>query len=65
MCERTDEVCGQLQRYSGVCNSNLLDALEIITDINDNLWHCRRPELTLALIKTAKRLLDKVADDLD
>jgi hypothetical protein len=63
MCQRTDDICGQLQRYGGVCSDALLDALDAIVDINDDLCHDRDQVLIKEKIEEAKKLLDTVGLD--
>lgn len=61
MCQRTDDVCGQLQRYGGVQSNDLLDVLDAIVEINDDMVHGRSGDLIKKEIEKAKSLLDKVA----
>jgi hypothetical protein len=60
MCRRTDDICGQLQRYGGVCSDTLLDVLDVIVTINDDLCHGRHQDLIKEEIEQVKGLLDKV-----
>jgi hypothetical protein len=60
MCQRTDDICGQLQRYGGVCSEELLNVLDVIVEINDDICHDRAHDLIRAEIEKAKQLLDKV-----
>ena len=39
--QRTDDACDQLTRYGGVYNEELADALEELTNINDDLCNDR------------------------
>lgn len=58
---RTTEVCEQLTRYSGhVFNPELLDVLEMLAEINDDLYHARSSDLIQFQIRSAKTLLDKL-----
>ena len=59
---RTEVVCDQLTRYSGeVISDELLDVLDVITEINDDLWHDRDTALILEGIEKAKGLLNILA----
>lgn len=59
--QRTDDICGQLTRYSGeVASEELADLLDVIVDINDDLWHGRDASLLVENIAKAKTLLDEI-----
>ena len=57
---RTRNICEQMDRYSGTLyNSWLCDVAELITDINDDLWHGRDPSL---ISETVQKLQDRIND---
>ena len=60
MCWRTDDICGQFQRYGSVFSEALLDVLDMIVEINDDMHHNRASSLINDKIEKTKQLLDKV-----
>lgn len=59
---RTQNACDQLTRYGGgVASAELADVLDVLTDINDDLWHGRDQALIKEQVEKAKKLLDAVA----
>lgn len=53
----------QLRRYSSsVASEELMQALEQLTELNDDLWHRREKKLILEQIEKIKQLLDRVAE---
>jgi len=60
--DRTRNACDQLTRYGGaVFNNEVADVLDALTDINDDLWHGRDPNLICKQVDKAKALLDAVS----
>lgn len=63
---RTHAACAQLTRYSEqVYSKDLLELLEVITDINDDLYHIRDKSFTIENCSKAKQLLDKITNNLE
>lgn len=57
---RLRDAFDQFERYGGV-DDLLLDALETLTDVNDDIVHDRHPDLILDGIEHAKAQLDLLA----
>ncbi len=61
LIDRTRDACEQLTRYGGyVWSLDFVELLELLSEINDDLCHCRAPN---ASFDRAKKLLDKIASD--
>jgi hypothetical protein len=58
--DRTRDAFGQLLRYGDPFCEEIVDILEVLTDINDDLWHSRLSSLTQANSDKIKVLLDKL-----
>lgn len=56
---RLQDAVDQLDRYGGPFCEEIVEAVEIIADINDNLYHGRAPELTQDCINSINRVLAK------
>lgn len=61
LTQRTVDSFNQLTRYGSVpyCEE-LVIALEILADINDDLWHGRNPSLTLENTDRVRWVLDRI-----
>lgn len=57
MNERLEAAMGQLERYGGAPDARILSLIELLTDINDDIWHMRNP--TMAINK-ARDLLNRI-----
>ena len=58
---RTENAIDQLNRYGyGVFSRELVAVLEVVADINDDLWHSRHAEIVTDNIRKAKKRLDEV-----
>ena len=60
MSWRLDEAFEQLRRYAGEPDERVLRLLELLTDINDDLYNMRGASLGAAIVK-AKGLLMEIA----
>lgn len=57
---RTEEAFDQLTRYGDVFCDEIVNILEVLADINDDLWHSRLHSLTQANVNKIKLLLDSL-----
>ena len=60
MNDRLEEAFEQLRRYGGEPDARILRLVEVLTDINDDLWNMRGPSLGQNIAK-AKGLLTEIA----
>ncbi|MEN3144606.1 hypothetical protein ABDF71_21690 [Ochrobactrum sp. WV_118_8] len=61
MSDRLDEAFEQLRRYAGEPDDRVLRLVEVLTDINDNLYNMRSPETVAEGIMKAEELLVEIA----
>lgn len=58
------EIRDQLERYAGEPHYSLLPVLEILTDLNDDIWNMRDKEKCVrAVAEKLKAALDSVVED--
>lgn len=60
--QRIHDACGQLVRYGHPFYDEIAEVLDLLTDINDHLWHSRMKELTVQNVEKIKGLLDKIVE---
>ena len=55
---RIDEAVEQLKRYGGSPDHRIVELLEVMTNINDDLWHSRDVRVEL---EKARRILSAIS----